>query len=66
MKHPVAPVEVTCPTCLGCGRAEHDEEKGCGFLHAEGDEGLLDESRDDDEQDEDEEPCAICADDADA
>ncbi|MGA5411614.1 hypothetical protein ACPCSC_30705 [Streptomyces lavendulocolor] len=49
-------VEVTCPTCLGCGRTEHDEERGCGFLHAEGDEGLLDDW--DDDQDDD--PCYSC------
>ncbi|MGV9509345.1 hypothetical protein ACWDQZ_27470 [Streptomyces tendae] len=49
-------VEVVCPSCLGCGRAEHDEERGCGFLHAEDDEGLLDDW--DDEQDE--EPCYSC------
>ncbi|MDI3102084.1 hypothetical protein QJ054_34165 [Streptomyces sp. AN-3] len=49
-------VEVVCPSCLGCGRAEHDEERGCGFLHAEGDEDLLNDW--DDEQDE--EPCYSC------
>ncbi|MCG8971798.1 hypothetical protein [Streptomyces sp. CL12-4] len=51
-------VEVVCPSCLGCGRAEHDEERGCGHLHAEGDEDLLDERAEEDDQDE--EPCYSC------
>ncbi|MET8270746.1 hypothetical protein [Streptomyces sp. NPDC005096] len=49
-------VEVICSTCFGCGRAEHDEENGCGIPHAEGDEDLVDEPDDWDEPE-----CYSCA-----
>lgn len=51
-------VEVVCSTCLGCGRAEHDEENGCGILHAEGDEDLVDDF---DDWDMPEGTCYSCA-----
>lgn len=53
-------VEVVCGTCLGCGRAEHDEVNGCGAPHTEGDDDRFDDVDDWDLPDEPE--CYSCAD----
>ncbi|MFF4409754.1 hypothetical protein [Streptomyces sp. NPDC001404] len=42
-------VEAVCSSCSGCGRAEHDEERGCGHPHTDPD---MDDGWDD-EDDED-------------
>lgn len=50
-------VEVVCSTCLGCGRTAHDEENGCGVLHAGED---ADEFFDDQDDEDEQERCFSC------
>ena len=53
-------VEGVCSSCLGCGRAEHDYENGCGWPHADSDSEYADDSDPDGPNDWDEEPELLC------
>ncbi|MGW7386573.1 hypothetical protein [Streptomyces sp. NPDC054794] len=52
-------VEAACSICLGCGRAEHNQDDGCGYPHTD---EWLDADHDDEDEDEREQepPCPSC------
>ncbi|MEJ8654619.1 hypothetical protein WKI65_42965 [Streptomyces sp. MS1.AVA.3] len=53
-------IEVVCDTCRGCGRSEHDEESGCGILHAGEDEAEFFGDQDDEDEESGGAPCNSC------